>query len=403
MKPTVNQQKAIDDKSGTLLISAGAGSGKTAVLTKRLAMRLSDPSFGHDISEYLIVTFTKAATAELRERLTKALTEEVAEHPDNKYALRQLSRMGLAKICTIHSFCLDLIRANFQVLGLPSKLRMADDAESQILCRGILDNILEDMYATASKGEAENFLKAAEVFSGSKSDKNFAESLYSLYEFLRNQPSPFAYFEKCIAMYDEAAKTDDFLCSEYGRMCAEAAKFGAYRHHTDRKLRTFAFEYGRNLGAAYSPAIESDLEAIGAVLKALDCTYTVVYAVFSSFEKAKLKAVRKYEDEDFKERIKSMRESYLKKFAKLRTYYFGTSPEAIREAAKECASVLRCAYDILKGSTPNTVREKPKRAYSTSPTLNTKRLNCLSICLTPPPPCALSLRKNMRKDSAKYT
>lgn len=85
MKPTVNQQKAIDDKSGTLLISAGAGSGKTAVLTKRLAMRLSDPSFGHDISEYLIVTFTKAATAELRERLTKALTEEVAEHPDNKY------------------------------------------------------------------------------------------------------------------------------------------------------------------------------------------------------------------------------------------------------------------------------------------------------------------------------
>ena len=74
MKPTVNQQKAIDDKSGTLLISAGAGSGKTAVLTKRLAMRLSDPSFGQDINEYHIVTFTKAATAELRERLTKGET-----------------------------------------------------------------------------------------------------------------------------------------------------------------------------------------------------------------------------------------------------------------------------------------------------------------------------------------
>ena len=348
MKPTVNQQKAIDDRSGTLLISAGAGSGKTAVLTKRLAMRLSDPSFGHDISEYLIVTFTKAATAELRERLTKALTEEVAEHPDNKYALRQLSRMGLAKICTIHSFCLDLIRANFQVLGLPSKLRMADDAESQILCRGILDNILEDMYSTASKGEAEDFLKAAEVFSGAKSDKNFAESLYSLYEFLRNQPSPFAYFEKCIAMYDEAAKTDDFLCSEYGRMCAEAAKFELADIVQTANSALSLLSTDEILGAAYSPAIESDLEAIGAVLKALDCTYTDVYAVFSSFEKAKLKAVRKYEDEDFKERIKSMRESYLKKFAKLRTYYFGTSPEAIREAAKECASVLRCAYDILK-------------------------------------------------------
>ena len=193
MNFTPNQQKAIDDKSGTLLISAGAGSGKTAVLTERIARRIADPECGDDISRFLIVTFTKAATSELRQRLTKKLREIVHNNPSNKHAMRQLSKIGLAKICTIHSFCLDLIRTNFQLLGLSAKLRMADDAETEIMLQSITDSILEEKYNAFSDdtedGEKDNgFIMTAELFSGAKNDKNFSSTIIGLYKFIRTLP-----------------------------------------------------------------------------------------------------------------------------------------------------------------------------------------------------------------------
>jgi len=169
MEFTTAQQAAIDDRSGSLLLSAGAGSGKTAVLTTRLISRLTDGKDNAEITDFLVVTFTKAAARELKERLRKSLTEEIAKNIGNKKAIRQLTKLPLAKISTIHSFCLDLISRHFQELSLPPRIRVSDDAEASILREEILLSLVEEKYESADSDKC--FLKAVEVFSGSKSDK----------------------------------------------------------------------------------------------------------------------------------------------------------------------------------------------------------------------------------------
>ena len=126
-------------------------SGKTAILTKRLISRLCSPDETGDISEFLVVTFTKAATSELRTRLYKELSEYVRNNPQNKRARRQLSLVGLASISTIHSFCLDIIKSNFSSLGLPSVLRMGEGTEVNVLMKNTLDAIISERYEKSDR------------------------------------------------------------------------------------------------------------------------------------------------------------------------------------------------------------------------------------------------------------
>ena len=115
-KWTEKQLQAIETRDRTLLVSAAAGSGKTATLTERIIRSLMDEENPVSVDSLLVVTFTKAATGELRSRLYKALSEYVRNNPSDKRARRQLSLMGLAKISTIHSFCLDIIKSNFETI-----------------------------------------------------------------------------------------------------------------------------------------------------------------------------------------------------------------------------------------------------------------------------------------------
>ena len=124
MEFTPKQQAAIDARSCSLLVSAGAGSGKTRVLTERLIARLLDPDDHTDITRFLIVTFTNASAKELIERIRRALTEKIAQTGGSKRLMRSLALLGSAHIYTIDAFCKDFVWDNFQKLGLPPKLSM---------------------------------------------------------------------------------------------------------------------------------------------------------------------------------------------------------------------------------------------------------------------------------------
>ena len=126
---TEAQRAAINERNRTLLVSAAAGSGKTAVLTERIIQSLTDPEHPADISRILVVTFTRAAAGELRARISKALTEALALQPSNRHLAHQLMLLGGAAISTIDSFYLDLVKAHFEATELPASFRMADDAE----------------------------------------------------------------------------------------------------------------------------------------------------------------------------------------------------------------------------------------------------------------------------------
>ena len=122
---TPAQSAAINTKNKTLLVSAAAGSGKTAALTERIIRSISDKNEPRDISKMLVVTFTRAAAAELRQRIFSALADALAEKPDDKYLSEQLVCLSNAKICTIDSFYLDVVRSGFSELGISQSFRTA--------------------------------------------------------------------------------------------------------------------------------------------------------------------------------------------------------------------------------------------------------------------------------------
>lgn len=144
---TPEQQQAIEARGGSLLVSAAAGSGKTAVLVERVLQRLTDPTDPCGVEELLIVTFTRAAAAQMRERIDEALRKQARAHPDNAFLLRQQQLLPLAQICTIDSFCLNLVKQHASVLELPQDLRLLDESERVMLRTEAAAETLEAAYA----------------------------------------------------------------------------------------------------------------------------------------------------------------------------------------------------------------------------------------------------------------
>ena len=143
---TVQQRQCIDARGGTVLVSAAAGSGKTSVLVQRVITRITDPQEPVDVDRLLVVTFTKAAAAEMKQRLASALTQLQAEHPDDRRLQRQQMLLPRANISTVHSFCANLLREYFHLLDLSPQFKVAEAAETALLREEALSEIAEECY-----------------------------------------------------------------------------------------------------------------------------------------------------------------------------------------------------------------------------------------------------------------
>lgn len=183
---TVEQQKVIDTHGCNLLVSAAAGSGKTAVLVERIVKMVSDKEHPVDIDRLLVVTFTNAAAAQMRERISGAISEKLMKEPENEHLQRQATFLHNAQITTIHSFCLFVIRNHFHTIGLDPGFRIADEGELKLLRNDVLSAVLEECY---QEGE-ESFLYAMEYFSTGSRDKAVEEAVLKLYDFAMSNPFP---------------------------------------------------------------------------------------------------------------------------------------------------------------------------------------------------------------------
>ena len=148
---TSEQKQVIDLRDRSLLVSAAAGSGKTAVLVQRIIERICDESHPVDIDRLLVVTFTNAAAGEMRERVQAAIAKRVEENPDNTHLRRQEVLAGHAHITTIDSFCLSVLREHFQEIELDPGFRIADEGELKLLQADVLEALLEEEYEQASE------------------------------------------------------------------------------------------------------------------------------------------------------------------------------------------------------------------------------------------------------------
>lgn len=147
VKFTAEQQKVIDLQGCNILVSAAAGNGKTAVLTERIVKKVCDERHPVDIDRLLIVTFTNAAAAEMRERIGAGIAARLAENPGSGHIQRQATLLHNAQITTIDSFCLFLLRNHFNEIGLDPAFRIADEGEIRLMQQDVLKELLEDAYA----------------------------------------------------------------------------------------------------------------------------------------------------------------------------------------------------------------------------------------------------------------
>lgn len=203
-KFTPEQQKAIDLRDRNILVCAAAGSGKTAVLVQRIIHLVTDKASPVDIDRLLVVTFTNAAAAEMRERIGVALGKALEEEPENIHLQKQLSLLHNAQITTIDSFCLFLIRNNFNDIGLDPGFRIADEGELTLLKQDVLTELLEEQY----QGRTPEFLNCVEYFAGGSNDKLLEEYISRLYEFSMSYPWPEDWISQCGNEYKIASVTE---------------------------------------------------------------------------------------------------------------------------------------------------------------------------------------------------
>ena len=212
-KLTPQQELAVKNRGGRLLVSAAAGSGKTKVLVDRLLSYLTDPQDPANVDEFLIITYTKAAASELRGKIAAKLSERIAEDPENRHLQRQLQRLYLAKISTVHAFCGDILREYAWRLDLAADFRVADENE----CRQIRDTVIAQLLdeAYASVGEDPEFRSFVDTQGLGRDDRLVPEILLKVYDSARCHLDPEKWLQTCVD--NAAVDTDDIGNTVWGQ------------------------------------------------------------------------------------------------------------------------------------------------------------------------------------------
>ena len=201
---TEEQLSAIETRDRTLLVSAAAGSGKTATLTERVIRQITDPQSPIDLSSMLIVTFMKTAAKEVRDRVGAAIRKAAAEHPEDDRLERQLLMIGSAQIQTIDSFCASLLRRAGDAVGIPPNFRVLETAEAKLLAYGILNDLITAVYDGLYPDVAspEEIDELADSLSAAKRDGDFVEALLELYEKTGGQVEGVRAIRRLVGEYD---------------------------------------------------------------------------------------------------------------------------------------------------------------------------------------------------------
>lgn len=200
VKWTTDQQHAIECCKGSVLVSAAAGSGKTTVLVERVIRRLTDEDNPCSAEDLLIVTFTRAATAQMREKIGAAILKRLSEDPTDRHLRRQYMLLPFAKICTIDSFCNDLVRENFHALGISPDYSLLDNETAVIMKNDVCEAMLERAYGEDSDG---SFSGLSDMMSSGSSDEDFAKLIIKMYDISTAYPFPDLWLDSLIEEYSQ--------------------------------------------------------------------------------------------------------------------------------------------------------------------------------------------------------
>ncbi|CUQ19782.1 helicase-exonuclease AddAB subunit AddA [Clostridium baratii] len=326
-KWTKEQLKAIDTRRCNLLVAAAAGSGKTAVLVERIIKIVTNEKNPVDIDKLLVVTFTSAAAAEMRERIAAAITKALERNPSSKSLQRQLTLLSRANITTMHSFCLDVIKNNFHTIDLDPAFRIGDETEGTLLKNEILDEMFEDYY---EKDDME-FFNLVEAYSGSKDDEKLKEMVLELYRFSMSGPWP----EKWLT-----EKAEEFNISSLEEL-DKTVWVEVLKNDINMEVDSFINLYYKAIEMInetegieeYLDTFNDELSRIINLKESLDLGLSEIYDKLFKISFGRLKSIRKNKvsDVDAQNLVKSIRDEVKKKICKLQDDIFMLSPTEMLE------------------------------------------------------------------------
>lgn len=307
-----DQKKVIEARNQNVIVSAAAGSGKTAVLVERIIRMILEEKDGKrvDIDRLLVVTFTEAAALEMRERIGKAIDDALALNPSDEHLLRQSALLYKAQISTIHSFCLNVIRNNFNVIGLDPAFRVADETELRLLSQDVLNEIFEEKYENSD----EDFLGAVEYFSKGVWDDDFREFVLKIYKFSQGYPWPEEWLSNCLESYriDSVKELEDSSWMKY------LMQFASYELEEALKKSLEALElvHKPHGPVKYEEAIEEDVTNIRMLLEFTD--YEGLREGLANLSFKKLSSAKDPLDADMilKKKVSNLRDQYKKMLSK---------------------------------------------------------------------------------------
>ena len=327
---TREQQQVIDLRKRNILVSAAAGSGKTAVLVERIIKMITEGEHPVDIDRLLVVTFTNAAAAEMRERIGAAIEKALEEHPDSEHLQRQLTLIHNAQITTIDSFCLYVIRNHFHEIDLEPNFRIGDEGELKLLKEDVLAKVLLKNYEES----APEFLAFVDGYASGRNDAALSGMILQLYEFSRSYPWPKKWLPAAAESYgieDEASlESAAFMQSLLQNLKRVSEDLVAL---SGRAYKLTQDDDGPDM---YTKALEGDLKKYKEI--AASESFADFYQNYRNLSYDRLASSRGFDGNEEKlELVKKLREMGKDAVKKINRQYFFTSPEIMAEQMKKTA------------------------------------------------------------------
>lgn len=356
-KWTDEQLAVIEHRGGNLLVSAAAGSGKTAVLIERIMGRILDETSPINIDELLVVTFTRDAAREMKERIGSAIAQkleaEVNNDPDSQLARRLMKQSALlseANMSTIDSFCKKVVMENFKEAEIDPAVRTMDDTEGVIIRKKVIEELLEEEY----EKKDDDFINFVEYFARGKSDKVIEELILQLYRFSESLPDKESWFDK-----ELTNKEGDFTGSDFENVllefCMEMLR--ELRREAETFVSLSLSPYGPS---QYEEAGSADVALFNSLLQADSFSKLIQLAGEAGFGRLSSKKAADV-DEEKKELAKNIRDAYKESFNKLREDFLSESVEDIEKSRLVTARVIRELIRLTRAFDEAYAAEKKKR------------------------------------------
>ncbi len=360
---TQEQQAAIYEKDCNLLVAAAAGAGKTAVLVERIIRKIIDDKAPIDIDSLLVVTFTNAAATEMRERIGAALAKTIEENKASKDLQRQLALLNKAAITTIHSFCLEVIRNNFQSIEIDPKFRILDETEAALMKLETLNELFEEIYE--AENENQDFFDLLETYGSNRDDQKLQEMVLNIYGFVQSYPWP----EQWLTTQAESFNPiflDDFVKSDWGIVITETVQLRLEGLKTALEAVIHRLKYAAGF-EKYVPVYYEDMDRLEVLLKLViaarksdnqqlgehtpkecsDVSWDDIYNNLLNYDFGRLPTCGKDADKQLQEQVKAVRDEIKAYIKSLKEDVFFQKSEDIILDLKQMYPALKCISKLV--------------------------------------------------------